>query len=61
MIDVEADDHELLERDVDGPDFASHLAIDLDADFGGDGHQHLRLTQRLRQHALARQGKIHAA
>ena len=60
MIDVKADDHELLERDFDGPDFAAQLAVELNADFSSDGHEHLGLAQRLRQDALRRQREVHA-
>ena len=38
VIDVESDDHELLEGHFDGPDFPAHLAVDLDANLRGDGH-----------------------
>lgn len=58
---VESDDHALLDRNVDGPDFPAHLGVHLDGDFRGDGHQHLRLGDGPSYHALRRHRKIRAA
>ena len=46
---VEADDHDLLKRDIEAPDFAAHLSVHLDGNLRRDGHQHGLLRQRLQE------------
>ena len=61
MIGVIADDHRVLEWDLDCPGFPSKFAVHLDGHLGSHGHQTLGLAEHSGSHTLAGNRVLNAA